>query len=249
MKKKKQTESLVTVLEPTTSDALVKATHAVDTLPSFRGEIVSAQDYEQGGVLLRQVATAKKTVEDSRKSVTKHLDAAKKALNALFKPLVEKLDATRALIEEEMARYDEQAEQEAEAEREKLRAREEAQRKRLQTLAKKRMERASSRTERHAIQSELSAKLASREAMAEQKFDAIEPDEGYADGVYKSEDVEVDIVDPDLVPRTLAGLDGEAVELWEPKFHIAELKKLGRRGVHVPGVSFTVVRSTRVRAL
>lgn len=238
--------ALVSVLETDRGDAYAAAKQTVDSLPSLRLPAVVRKPEQQSLVvdMLRQVATAKSLVETKRKSVTKHLDAAKKSVMGLFRPMLKHLDDIRVDQEKKLDEYSDWQFDQQEAERERIRKAAEAQRRRADTIARKALEAAESRAKRKEIQAKLAAKVAVRQAVLEDQLAEVETAPVAEEGVAVIEDVEVEIIDRTLVPEIW--VDNV---LWTRQFNMKELKALGNSGVEVPGVQFNRLTRRAVKKL
>jgi signal transduction histidine kinase len=199
----KKEHALVEVLQPTATTAFDEAKQQVEALPSLRlpTSVRTVSDQQLVVDILRQVASANKTVEAKRKSVTTHLDAAKKALNKLFKPLQEHLANIREDLEGKLNEYRDWQELMAEVEREKLRKKAETQRKRTETLAAKKLQQASTPQEARRIKQAANAKLATQEAILEAKVSAVDDIPDAEEGVAVIEDYEITDLDISQVPE------------------------------------------------
>lgn len=91
--------------------------------------ITDTAGYAAGGVLLREIKAAAKTLDERRKSITAPLDAAKRAVMDLFREPTDRLDAAEVAVKRGLAEYDaeqqRQAQARAAAERDRIRKEEE----------------------------------------------------------------------------------------------------------------------------
>ena len=247
MKTKKESAALVEVLRPETAYGEAKA--AFDNLPAkLPKQIRTVAVFEQTNDSLREVATVKKLVEAKRKSVTKHLDAAKKAINTLFKPMLNSLAAYRTDAEEVLDEYDEWQALEAVRERETLERKADVARMRTKKAADAKLYAASTREMRQEIKRKLAAKLETQEAVLETRLADVDDTPDAAEGVARIEDIEVLVLDGGVVPETFEHR-GEVHTLWTRTLEIATLKKLGKAEASVPGVRFERVTRRAVRLL
>ncbi len=130
------TESVAT---PVTDEAAVAALEANEQSIELMAKveaftIATAEEYQASGDLLRDIKTKQKAVADTRTGITKPMDAAKKRVMDLFKPVSERLISAEQTIKaamliftraEEIRQRAEQAERDriAEVERKRLEAR------------------------------------------------------------------------------------------------------------------------------
>ena len=249
--RKKESAALVEVLRPETAYAEAKATF--DGLAMTRPkQIRTVVVFGQTNDTLRQIATVKKLVEDKRKSVTKHLDSAKRAVNTLFKPMLDSLGEHRTTLEASLDEYDEWQAQEQEREREALERKAETARKRAEKTADTKLYAASSREMRQDIKQKLAAKLETQQAVLETRLADVDDTPDVAEGVARIEDVEITELDLSAVPELMAlDEDGATVGLilWTRTPLTGNIKKLGKAGVEVPGVRFERTTRRAVRSL
>ena len=251
-KKASSETALVQVLEPTAGEAYSEAKSAMEAIPPMRlpEKFRKTEHFDVANSFMRQIATARKVTESKRKSVTKHLDAAKKAINLLFKPLTDHLDSEREALEEKLDEYEEWQMEEAEKEREKLRKQADAKLKRAKAAAAKKLEKADGRAERKQIKSKLQSVVDVTVATLDSRLDSVDDMPDVAEGVSRIEDVEVTIVRPEDVPETYNQVDGVGhLVLWERDFNIQALKTLGKAEVEVPGVEFELKVRRAVKSL
>jgi len=263
--KKNQSQALVEVLQPT--DAYSTAKQSVDSLPSMKLPAVVRTVEVQSVVvdMLRQVASASKLVEEQRKGVTKHLDAAKKAVNKLFQPLKEHLAELRTDLELKLDEYRQHQLTVAEEEREEIRRKGEAQRKRAERAAATKLAEARSREERKRIQSKLNAKLEVQAAILDNRLDEVDGTPDAEQGVAVIQDVEILELDISQVPEFVmvkvgstdggsppTHLPGDIVDetiMWTRHPVVSNIKKALKAGVEVPGVKYELKTRRAVTAL
>jgi hypothetical protein len=243
---KKKENPLVQMVQPTATTAYDQANMAVQSIPSARLPTVVRDAGQQSVVvdLLRQVATAAKTVEAKEKEGTKLLDQTRKWVKGLFTPLKTHLKDLRADLEGKLDEYRDWQEQEAEVEREKLRKKAEAQRKRADTIARKKLEAATSRAERARIKAQASAKADVARAVLDARLADVDDTPDSEEGVAGIEDIEIVTVDMKKVPETAGGY-----VIWERTLKTGNLKKALKAGVDVEGVTWQKKRRRAVRSL
>lgn len=255
MVKKKESAALVEVLRPET--AYTEAKTAFDALAPHDKEgrlhvnevpIRSVSGFDDVNDTLRRAATAKKSIEGKRKGVTKHLDAAKKAINTLFAPMLDSLVEYRVGLEAKLDEYDDWKYEQQEAERLAIQKKSDAARKRAQKTADDKLCAARTREMRKDIKRALDAKLETQQAVTETRLADVDDTPDAAEGVARIDDVEVTIVNAKLVP---AGVEyaGKVCVLWERVFNMSVLKQLGKADVEVPGVTFERTTRRAVRSL
>lgn len=244
--KQKPDEALVQVLEPTTDDAYHRAQGAINSLPlpTLPAQIRRPHEQDVAVNLLRQVAAAKKSVEAERKKVTKHLDAAKKAVMSLFKPMIERLDGMREHLEGKLNEYSDWQVEEAEKEREKIRKEEEAKQRRAARAAEKKLALADSREERREIKQKLDARLAVQQATMDSRLGEVDDRPDAEEGVAVIQDIEIISVKLEEMPESVNGY-----ALWERVLLTGNLKKALKAGLEVDGVNWRWVTRRAVRPL
>jgi ATPase subunit of ABC transporter with duplicated ATPase domains len=243
---KKKENPLVQMVQPTATTAYDQANMAVQSIPSARLPTVVRDAGQQSVVvdILRQVATATKTVEAKEKEGTKLLDQTRKWVKGLFTPLKTHLKDLRTDLEGKLDEYRDWQEQEAEVEREKLRKKAEAQRKRADTIARKKLEAATSRAERARIKAQASAKADVARAVLDARLADVDDTPDSEEGVAGIEDIEIVTVDMKKVPETAGGY-----VIWERTLKTGNLKKALKAGVDVEGVTWQKKRRRAVRSL
>jgi hypothetical protein len=117
-------------------------TEAVALLQSAQALIItSPAGFQASGAVLKQIVTAKKALLKTRTDVTQPMDAAKKAVMELFKPVAERFESAEATLRAAMATFS-QAEAGKQAEiQERLDELARKDRERLETRAAKQRER------------------------------------------------------------------------------------------------------------
>ena len=100
-------------------------------------EIDGAEMYEIAGGQLKEVKAMAKRLEEQRKSITKPLDEAKKAVMDTFRPALEFCEQAESTIKRSMLAYDEEQRRIRQEEERKAREKAEAERKRIQEEARK----------------------------------------------------------------------------------------------------------------
>jgi DNA-binding helix-hairpin-helix protein with protein kinase domain len=132
-------------------EAALAELRSVEASITFPTQIKSDKEYADVGHALVIVQTTKKNIESKRRSVTRHIDAAKKEVMAQYAPMLTKLDGLRSRGDELMADWREEKRQIA---AEARRREEEREQKRLARLAaneEKKLKEAKGRKAREAI--------------------------------------------------------------------------------------------------
>ena len=250
MKTTKEETSLVQVMQPTAVNAFDQAKQMVDALPSLRLPIIVRDAENQSLVvdMLRQVTGADKAVVAKQKSVTVHLDAAKKVFVKLFEPLKTHLRELRSDLEGTLDEYRDWQAEEAEKEREALRKKAEVARRRAEKTAEKNMYAAASRQMRSDIKRRLDAKLEVQAAILDSRLEEIDGTPDAEEGVAVIQDVEITDLDLDVVPRFMA-IEGVDLPLWYKEPLNGNIKKLLKAGIEIPGVTFERKTRRAVRSL
>lgn len=207
-----------------------------------RNGITSDGSYDAAGDLLRQVASVRKRVEAHRKNVTKHLDAAKKAVMGLFKPLAEQLDEAREDLERLMSGWEAKKEAEAREAEERERKKAEAQAKRLKTLAEKKLEEAEDPDEELEIRKQLRMQQDAARAVGAAKAEAIDKAPPRTEGVSAREVWDFEVVDIEQVPREFlrCEVSRSAVLNWIRRV-------VGDEAPSLPGLKFFKTKRRSVR--
>ena len=163
--------------------------------------------FQEGSDARRVVVTTKKDVMKRRKSITTHMDAAKRGVMALFRPMETECDEALELIDEKLSGYEEWKHEQAE----KLRLIEEKrEEKRLETLRRnerKKLMEAESRAERLAIKQTYGLKrdVVADEAAAAQAMVDDSPPQAEGTSVRKLWDFQIENIN--LVPREYQIID------------------------------------------
>lgn len=172
-----------------TNPAVIELTEQTETLlvvgTNYR--VANGDDYEVAGLELRRVKDAQKKLDELRKSMTRPLDAAKKAIMDFFRAPEDKLARAEAGIKRAMVTYQDEQER---IRREEQRKAEEAarrERERLEALAREAARKAAEKAaaERRAAEeaaaaglaeeaARLTAKAAATEQKAAEQVDAID---------------------------------------------------------------------------
>ena len=181
--------------------ALSEPDRALVAALAERGAALIVRDtetYAHAGVLLRDIKSAGKALDDRRKGITTPLDAAKKAVMDLFRAPTEALDRAEATIKRGLADYESEqrriAEAKAETERRRLREEEAARQKQaeLERVAREEEERLRLATVKAAAdKAELDAALSGSigaEFAAQDAADAVETERKAAEARQREAD-------------------------------------------------------------
>ena len=217
-----------------TNPAVIELTEQSETLFTVctAYKVANPADYEVAGLELRRVKDAQKRLDELRKSMTRPLDAAKKAIMDFFRAPEDKLAKAEAGIKRAMVTYQDEQER---LRREEQRRAEEAARRERERLAEQAREaerkaREKAEAERKAAEeaaaagraeeaAKLQARAAATEAKAAEKVEAIETraaavvapiiqrEAPKVAGVATREVWKFTVTDPALVPREYCVVD------------------------------------------
>lgn len=172
--------------------------------------------YEHAGLELSAINAKLAALEDRRLSITRPMDAAKKAVMSLFAPATERLEAAKKALTAGMLTY----------QRQKQEAAAEAQR-RANEAAEKERARLAQRAER----AEASGKADKAEALREQAMTTVAPvvaiSQAKAKGVSTRANWQFEVTDPSLIPREFLMVD-------EKK--IGQVVKAMKGDTNIPGI-------------
>ncbi len=113
-------------VQPISTKSVEELSKEVATITNFEVAIKTQGDYERFAEILKAIKAMDKKVEENRVSVTRPLDAAKAAFQALIKPLQNKLSDAERVIKQAMIAYTEEQERARREQEEKLRKQAEA---------------------------------------------------------------------------------------------------------------------------
>ncbi len=196
----------------------------------------------------RKVQTVAKAMKAAKTSVKKPLREANRAVDIIFAPMEEALAKARDICDDKMFVYREYVEEEAEKERIKLDKEAERRKKIIDAAAQKKLDKATTKEERKEINRVTRGKHAAVDDVIEARQDAVEDTPERQEGVSVIEDVDFEVIDAQAVPEFVE-FSGQEVQLFERVWKIANIKKLGKYDIKVPGVKFSKTHRTSVKGL
>ena len=241
-------ESKSSALIPTNATSMVsEATSEVKSLAKsieIALDIKSDLEYQNAADVLRQIQTVKKSVDNHRKSVAKPLDAAKKAVQAMFQPMLKQLQEAREDIENSMGGWEHLRELEAEKAREAERRKAEAQSKRLGTIANKKIALAETREEACDIRDDMKASQEAALSVGAAKESLVDGEAPKVAGVSSSDFFDFEVLDLSIVPPAYVRCEIKRVEV------VSYVRQCIKDGVEpeISGIRFFKTKSRSVRS-
>jgi hypothetical protein len=190
------------LLDPAQDPQVKELTAQTETLLEVGSNyrVANAGDYQVAGIELQRVKGAQKRLDDLRKSMTKPLDAAKKAIMDFFRTPEDKLARAESGIKRAMIGY--QSEQDRKRREEQARVDEAARKERERLAAQAQKAAASGKVER-AEQLEQRASAVVAPVISREPPKVI--------GVQTREVWKFEVTNPDLVPRQFLSVDDSKI--------------------------------------